>query len=73
MGRSCLNGLALRRQFARANMDNLGIKPFTERIKAKRADKLVATYPHYNPRFVRFFADGEPLRWGLAIPKKGKN
>lgn len=35
-------------QFARAQIANLGVRPYTAKIKAMRADKIVAKYPQYD-------------------------
>lgn len=35
-------------QFSRAQMDNVGIKPYTKRIKQMRALHLTELFPQYN-------------------------
>jgi hypothetical protein len=40
--------LLLTMQLARANMQNLGAKPYTERIKQWRAERLAAAFPEYD-------------------------
>jgi hypothetical protein len=35
-------------QFARAQIANMGVRPYTARMKAMRARKIVAIYPQYD-------------------------
>lgn len=37
-------------QYARAQLDNLGIKPYTSRVKRIRAERLAEAFPQYDPR-----------------------
>ena len=48
-------------QFARAQMENLGIKPYTGMMKSKRANKLCAMYPKYSAQIVKDFSKGQSL------------
>ena len=43
-------------QFARAQMENMGIKPFTGFVISKRAQSVVQAYPQYNERILFEFA-----------------
>jgi len=49
-------------QFAREQRVNIGIKPFTERLKQYQADTLAAAYPQYNNRIVRQYAESVALQ-----------
>lgn len=46
-------------QFARAQMQNMHIAPYTEYMKNKRAQRLIALYPKYSAKVVEDFARGE--------------
>ncbi|GMH57410.1 hypothetical protein TrST_g9623 [Triparma strigata] len=48
-------------QFARAQMENLGIKPYTAMMKSRRADKLVGAFPAYCPNLLRDFSKAQSL------------
>jgi len=43
-------------QFAREQRLNIGVEPFTERIKSHQADKLAQAYPQYDADIVRAYA-----------------
>mmetsp|Transcript_26539 Transcript_26539/g.45439 ORF Transcript_26539/g.45439 Transcript_26539/m.45439 type:complete len:247 (+) Transcript_26539:69-809(+) len=47
-------------QFTRINMQRLHWKPYTERILAWRAERLVKKYPQYNEDIVRDFSEADP-------------
>eukprot|EP00929_Paragymnodinium_shiwhaense_P106377 TRINITY_DN7168_c0_g1_i1.p1 TRINITY_DN7168_c0_g1~~TRINITY_DN7168_c0_g1_i1.p1 ORF type:complete len:240 (+),score=54.33 TRINITY_DN7168_c0_g1_i1:122-841(+) len=49
-------------QFARAQMENWGIRPYAGVIKDWRANNLVNAYPQYSEDIVREFAETRPLR-----------
>jgi hypothetical protein len=42
-------------------MQNLGIKPYTESFKARRAERIVAAFPQYNKYVLQSFSEGDPL------------
>ena len=48
-------------QYARAQMQNLGIKPYTEAFRHRRAARLVSSYPQYNKYVLTSFSEGDPL------------
>ena len=48
-------------QFARAQMENLGIRPFTAAMKKRRADRLVRQYPMYCPGILSDFSHAQPM------------
>jgi len=39
-------------QYCRAQMDNLGIKPYTSKIKQMRGERLAKAFPQYDSRFL---------------------
>lgn len=43
-------------QLSRAQMINVGIKPYTDRMRAYRANMLLNQYPKYNPNVVKTFS-----------------
>lgn len=53
-------------QYARAQMENLGIKPFTSWYKAKRAERLTREFPKYNAHIIEEFSQGDPLTGGAS-------
>jgi len=38
-------------------MDNLGIKPYTTRVKRMRAKKLAKAFPQYDPRIIMMYSE----------------
>ena len=48
-------------QFARSQLLNLGIKPFSDKMKQIRSDDLVQKYPQYNSMFVKWYSEGNTL------------
>jgi len=48
-------------QYARAQLENLGLHPYTSQIINNRADKLAAAFPQYNPYLIRQFSKSSPL------------
>merc|ERR1711862_3098 len=48
--------LLLCMQFARAQMQNLGIRPYYNWQKERRATKLVEMYPKYNSDFIKNYS-----------------
>jgi hypothetical protein len=48
-------------QFARAQIQNLGIRPYFNWQKKKRADALVKRYPMYNPLFLKMYSECDRL------------
>jgi len=53
-------------QYARAQLENLGAKPYTAWYKAKRAERLCKEYPKYNQLIVTLFSEGDPLNSAAA-------
>jgi len=49
-------------QFARAQLQNIHAKPYTEWIKASRAAKICATYPQYSTAILDDFARDDIFR-----------
>jgi hypothetical protein len=49
-------------QFARAQMQNLQVHPYTEWLQNKRAARLTALYPQYNKIIVEDFAKGDKFK-----------
>lgn len=45
----------------RAQMQNLGIKPYTSWLKEKRAQKLAADFPRYDPVIIQRFSETDPM------------
>ncbi|CAJ1933258.1 unnamed protein product [Cylindrotheca closterium] len=48
-------------QYARAQMENLGLHPYTTQVVNSRADKLAAAFPQYDPFLLRQFSKSAPL------------
>ena len=48
-------------QFSRAQLQNLGIKPFTNKLKAMRAANLARSFPRYDTGIVKAFSTSDPL------------
>lgn len=48
-------------QFARAQLDRIGLKPYTELLLSRRANRLANRYPMYDRAIVREFAKTD--RW----------
>lgn len=48
-------------QFSRAQLDNLGIKPYTQRIKRWRAEHLAGLYPQYDSRIVMNYSESSGM------------
>jgi hypothetical protein len=48
-------------QYARAQLENLGAKPFTQWFKHRRAERLINEFPQYNRHIVESFSTGDPF------------
>jgi hypothetical protein len=48
-------------QYARAQLQNLGAKPYTEWFKNKRAERLCKEFPNYDKFIMVAFSEGDPL------------
>lgn len=48
-------------QYARAQLGNLGAKPYTAAFLKRRAQRLSSTYPQYCATIVESFSEGDPL------------
>lgn len=62
-------------QYTRAQIANIGIRPYTEKIQRMRASKLAAAFPQYDSKIIIEFSEsisfydekhgikvGEPIR-----------
>ena len=45
----------------RAQMDNLGVKPYTSTLKKMRGRKLALAFPKYDSRVIMDFSETDPL------------
>lgn len=48
-------------QYARAQMQNIGLRPYTDYLKSRRADRLINQFPKYSSSVLRSFSEGDPL------------
>lgn len=48
-------------QFARAQIQNLGVKPYTELIKQWRGERLAQAFPQYDARFLLAFSESAAI------------
>ena len=48
-------------QYARSQMENLGVKPYTQMFKHRRARRLTREFPQYNKFVVQSFSEGDSL------------
>ena len=48
-------------QYARAQLQNIGAKPYTAFMLKRRAKRLVADFPDYCPLVLESFSEGDPL------------
>jgi hypothetical protein len=48
-------------QFTRAQLDNLGLKPYTRRIKEWRGGRLTKAFPQYDARILMAFSTSSSL------------
>lgn len=48
-------------QYARAQLENLGIKPYTSKFKERRAARLCKEFPQYNKYVLTSFSEGDHL------------
>ena len=48
-------------QYARAQLGNLGAKPYTAWFLQRRAERVAKTYPQYCANIVESFSEGDPL------------
>jgi len=56
-----LSFFLLAMQFARAQLDNLGVKPYTGYMKQRRADRLCSQFPQYSKGLVEDFSKAMPF------------
>ena len=54
--------LLLALQFSRAQIQNLGVSPYTKRIKQWRAERLAAAFPNYDTAVVMAFSKSATIR-----------
>lgn len=48
-------------QFTRSQIQNLGLKPYTEMVIQQRADKLADKFPKYDRDIIHMYSESEPL------------
>ena len=48
-------------QYARAQLENLGIRPYTSKFKERRAMRLCKEFPQYSKYVVASFSEGDSL------------
>lgn len=60
LGQACFFILCL--DFARAQLDNLGRKPYVENLIENRAERLSRSFPQYHKRIVEEFATSRGLK-----------
>lgn len=48
-------------QYARAQLQNIGAKPYTAFMLKRRAKRLIADFPDYCPLVLESFSEGDPL------------
>lgn len=48
-------------QFSRAQMDNLGIRPYTRALKKRRGRALANAFPNYNSKVIMHFSETDKL------------
>jgi hypothetical protein len=48
-------------QYARAQLENLGAKPYTQWFRQKRANRLSVEFPQYDRHIVASFSEGDPF------------
>lgn len=60
--------LLLTMQFARSQLQNLGLMPYSDYTRDRRAKRLIELYPRYNPDFVAAFSRSD-RRVALSIGK----
>jgi hypothetical protein len=42
-------------------MQNLGIRPFTGKLKEKRAQRLISAFPKYDAGIIEAFSETDPI------------
>lgn len=48
-------------QFARAQIKNLGLHPYTKMLVRRRARSLAKAFPQYDPELIYLYSESEPL------------
>lgn len=48
-------------QYARSQLENLGVKPYTQAFRHRRAKRLIREFPAYNHSIVASFSEGDEL------------
>lgn len=48
-------------QFSRAQIQNLGIQPYTERVKSMRASELSSAFPKYDKNIIKAFSESNGI------------
>ena len=51
-------------QYARAQLENLGAKPYTALFKHRRAERVIKAFPKYNARIIESWSTGDSLSGG---------
>lgn len=49
--------MLLSMQFARAQLTNMGLKPYSNMMKHRRAQRLVDSFPKYDPELLKQFSE----------------
>mmetsp|Transcript_28632 Transcript_28632/g.78709 ORF Transcript_28632/g.78709 Transcript_28632/m.78709 type:complete len:242 (+) Transcript_28632:59-784(+) len=55
-------------QFARAQLQNLNVKPYTQWLLSRRSSRLVNEFPQYNRHVIESFSEGDPFMYGTETP-----
>lgn len=48
-------------QYARAQLENLGIRPYTKKYLERRANRICEEFPQYNKHVIASFSEGDSL------------
>jgi hypothetical protein len=51
-------------QYARSQLENLGVKPYTAWFLSRRADRIKRAFPKYNAKIVEAWSEGDSLSGG---------
>jgi hypothetical protein len=51
-------------QYARSQIQNLGIKPYTELVKQWRGERLAKAFPRYDARLLLAYSESAAIYWG---------
>jgi hypothetical protein len=59
-----LSFILLCMQYARSQIQNLGIKPYTELVKQWRGERLAKAFPRYDARILLAYSESAAIYWG---------